>query len=162
MAPRQLILVRHAHAVSEIDNVERPLSATGLAQARHIAAVTSEIIPEVDVIYHSSKKRTEETAEILGGSIKSASGIRWRGGLNPNDPPSDFFSELAGEDHQRVMIVGHLPFLDDMAAQLLGGRQAPRAVRFSLATAANLVRSGRRWKLMWMINPATVEQAAER
>ena len=162
MSSRQLILVRHAQAVSEIDNFEQPLSTTGLAQARHIAAVTSEVIPEVDVIYHSSKRRAEETAEILGGTIKSTHGIRWRGGLNPNDPPADFIKELASEDHQRIMIVGHLPFLEELAAQLLGGRQSPRAVRFSLATAANLVRSGRRWKLMWMINPAAVELPAER
>jgi phosphohistidine phosphatase len=153
----QLLLVRHAKAVSEIEDPQRPLSAEGQSQAKQIAAVIGKVIPQVDVIYHGGKRRAEETADILATAIESLKGVRWRAGLNPNDPVEDLLKELNEEGHDRVIIVGHLPFLGHLASRLLTGSVGSRTVRFAPASAANLSRSGKRWKLIWMVNPTLAE-----
>ena len=153
----QLLLIRHAQAVSEIEDPERPLSAEGRQQAKQTGSIISRVLPQVDVIYHGSKRRAEETAEILAAAIESENGVRWRSGLNPNDPVDQIMKELDAEGHKRVMIVGHLPFLGHLASRLLTGTVGPRTVRFAPASAANLTRSGKRWKLVWMVNPTLAE-----
>ncbi len=153
MSIKELLLVRHGEAMAASDNPERPLAAQGLSQARRTAAILGDVNGQIDVIYHSSKKRAEETAEILATSIESRNGVRWRSGLNPNDPVADILAELDDEDVERIMIVGHMPFLSRLASLLLSGRPDPPVVDFGLASAAAFARESDSWKLRWMVDP---------
>ncbi len=161
MAIRQLYLVRHGDAVPEFQHPERPLSTEGVAQIERIGTVLKDVARDVEVIFHSSKKRTEQTAEILAETIKPASGVRWRAGLNPEDPIEPFFEELEAEEFGVVMLAGHLPFLPALASWLLSGKQKPQLIGFGLGAVASLHRSGQAepWTLLWMLDPQIVNDA---
>lgn len=157
MPVNELILVRHGLALPASEDPKQPLSDEGREQVMRTAGILASVVKQVDVIYHSSKSRTEETAELLATTLRVPGGVRWRGGLNPNDGVDTLLEELDGETPERVMIVGHLPFLSHLASRLLVGKVDPELVRFSLATAAALSRERKGWVLRWMIDPVLVE-----
>jgi len=157
---RTLYLVRHGQPVTEIVDPERPLSDTGVAQVRKVAAVLADITGQVDLVCHSGLKRSEESAEILATAVKPRSGLRWSPGLKPDDPPARFLADLEAEDFQSVMVAGHLPFLSRLSSLLLTGQEQPEVVGFSMGAAACLVRAeeGVTWALRWMIDPTIVKR----
>lgn len=160
MSIRSLILVRHGLPVSEIVDPERPLSDTGQAQIKKVAAVLGDIAGQVDLVCHSGLKRSEETAEILAAAVHPRSGMRWSPGLKPDDPPARFLADIDAEGFQIVMVAGHLPFLGRLASLLLAGQEQPEVVGFSMGAAAYLERTEKPavWALRWMIDPTIVKR----
>jgi phosphohistidine phosphatase len=160
VAIRSLYLVRHGQPVTEIVDPERPLSDTGHAQIKKLAAVLADITGEVDLICHSGLKRSEETAEILAAAVRPRSGVRWCPGLKPEDPPARFLADLEAEDFQRVMVAGHLPFLGRLSSLLLTGQEQPEVVGFSMGAAAflELAEGSAQWTLRWMIDPTIAKR----
>jgi phosphohistidine phosphatase len=70
-----------------------------------------------DLILHSNKRRAIETAEAVSltlGGIK----MERREYLNPNDSTDSIIEELNRSD-KNMMIVGHMPFLNELALRLL-------------------------------------------
>jgi phosphohistidine phosphatase len=66
---KQLVLIRHAHALSGSDDHARPLSARGEEEARSVARqlLSEKIIP--DGIICSSSQRTTRTAKIMAEEL---------------------------------------------------------------------------------------------
>ncbi len=157
MALTELYVVRHGLAASERHDPERRLTSEGRAQVERAATVLAGAQIGIDVMYHSGKARAEETAEILAGALQPVAGVRWRRGLGPADSVEEFVSELEEEDHDRVMLVGHLPFVEKLLALLLASKTDPPVVRCSEACVAALVRAEDGWRLRWMLDPTLVE-----
>ena len=80
MSVKELLLVRHGEAMASSDNPERPLATHGHSQARRTAAILGDVKGQIDIIYHSSKKRAEETAEIIASSVQSRNGAASKSG----------------------------------------------------------------------------------
>lgn len=160
MPVNELILVRHGQALPAAEDPKEHLAPEGREQVMRTAGILASVVKQIDVVYHSSKPRAEETAELLAATLRVPGGVRWRGGLNPNDSVETLLDDLDGESAERVMIVSHLPFLSHLASRLLVGKADPELVRFSLATAAALSRERKGWVLRWMIDPELVEAPA--
>lgn len=153
MPLQQLCLVRHGEAAPSDQDPERHLSTRGRAQVRWAAKPLGELDLRVDAVFHSGKPRASETAEILAEVVDSAQGVSQREGLNPNDPVDTLLGELEAEGLERVMLVGHLPFMERLIAFLLLGDPDRRVVRFGEAAVAALRRTPEGWEVSWMVQP---------
>lgn len=123
---RELILLRHAHAEpagrGQAD-IDRPLSATGLAEAEAAGRWLQQHHLVPDRVLCSPARRTRETLqnvlEVIGfveqrlvESIYDASAGTLVGALD------------AHADVQRVMLVGHNPGLEHLVALLNSGQSS--------------------------------------
>ena len=114
----KVFLLQHGDALPAEEDSERPLSERGVAQAKRAAEFLKKMPFYPDVIFHSDRKRSSETAEIICFVL---GGVRMelRGGLNPNDDVAGIMHEIVAADRS-IMLVGHQPFLGRLASALLG------------------------------------------
>ena len=82
----------------------------------------------IDYLWHSGKKRAEQTAEILKGAI-SVKTLSAHDGLGPNDDVKTFEKKIVSVGGD-IMVVGHLPFLSKLASLLLTGLESANMIRF--------------------------------
>lgn len=150
-------LVRHAEAEKKTVDPNRGLTRRGRRDTQRVAALAAKLGLEVQQIRHSGKTRAEQTATILGEALSSSGGVAAVSGLAPMDDVRPVADELSRVS-QPVMLVGHLPFMERLAGQLLVGDANRPIVRFRTAAIACLVRGGEqereiRWQVAWMLTP---------
>ncbi len=149
----RVYLVQHAKAASKQVDPERALTEKGLCEIRKVAAFIKPLNWCVDYLWHSGKRRAEQTAEILAEVVRINEAKIARDGLGPNDDVTVLRDELVslGRD---VMIVGHLPFLSKLASLLLAGSESAGTVAFKQGGIACLSRSDQnQWQIDWMVIP---------
>lgn len=123
----ELYLLRHAIAVErgtpgfEVDHL-RPLTDEGRARMERIAAGMAALELKFDVILTSPYVRAHQTAEIAAAALKQAKKLRHEPALQADRSPQEFVARLAGKlaEHERILAVGHEPFLSSLATLLLG------------------------------------------
>mgnify|MGYP000931462226 CR=1 FL=1 len=123
---RELILLRHAHAepagTGQAD-LDRPLSAVGLAEAEAAGKWLKDNNLQPDCVLCSPARRTRETLEAVVG-ITGFFEHRLEDGIYDATPGT-----LAGlvddrKDIERLMIVGHNPGLERLVALLNTGESS--------------------------------------
>ena len=149
----KVYLVRHGSATSSGDDPRRPLSEPGLRQAEKLADFVAKAGVAVQETWHSSKLRARETAEILVARGGLEGPLKERSGLLPEDPVGPVADELSAVDGD-LCVVGHLPFMADLAAELTSSGSARTEFIFSTCTMLCLERHGRgNWAVRWLISP---------
>ena len=149
----KLYLVQHAKAVSEDVNPERPLSEQGRRDIQKVAAFIKPLNLSVDYLWHSTKTRAIQTAEILAEVIKINKEKIEREGLAPNDDVTGINDELASAQ-QDIMIVSHMPFVCKLASLLLTGQEFAGTIAFKQGGIVALSSSEpNQWQIEWMIAP---------
>jgi len=121
---RELILLRHAHAepaVAGQSDADRPLSPEGVAEAEAAAAWLKAHVQAPDRVLHSAALRTQQTcARVLAalGYIDSREDARIY------DPtPGELFTVIDEHaDAERLLLIGHNPGLEQIAALLSTGQ----------------------------------------
>jgi phosphohistidine phosphatase len=73
-------------------------------------------------------------------------------GLAPLDDVKPVAAELTGASAP-IMLVGHLPFLERLAGQMLVGDPERAVVRFHNAGIVCLTRTNDRWQVSWIVTP---------
>ena len=121
---RELILLRHAHADEAIPgqaDIDRPLSAEGLAEAEAAAVWLAEqkLIP--DRVLCSPSRRTRETMEAV---LAKVGYIEQRLDDGIYEATSGTLAGLADahRDAERLLLVGHNPGLEQLAALMHSGQ----------------------------------------
>jgi len=148
-----LYLARHGDAKSEDEDPKRPLSDKGVEEVKRVAAFLEPLGLGLGALWHSGKARAEQTAEILASALSVKDGIMKQRGLSPMDPVGPILKELVRRD-QDLMIVGHLPFLGNLASALLGGTDKPVLVSFEQSAVLCLERiDEENWTVKWKIAP---------
>jgi phosphohistidine phosphatase len=145
-------LVQHAEAKSKEQDPDRPLTKRGRRDAEAVAAAAARLGVQVDQIRHSGKTRARQTAEILGQALSPANGIVAMSGLGPADDVGPVASELAAVADP-IMLVGHLPFMQRLAGQMLAGDPDCAVVEFTYAGMVNLARHEGGWRVQWVVTP---------
>lgn len=150
----KVLLVRHGEAVSETIDPNRSLSSRGQRQVEQIAAFLDDANVVFDRIMHSGKTRARQTADQLGRYLIPGIETEAVSGLNPEDSVNHFAEQVL-EWTQNTIIVGHLPFLAKLVAQLIkGGDGSHPFILFTPATAICLERDEEGlWSIIWMIQP---------
>jgi phosphohistidine phosphatase len=166
--PLTLYLIRHAHAgqgdPSDPHDHQRPLSAKGRAQAAALGAALAGLEVRFDRLFSSPYTRAAETAAPLvahtkGGRAEPLSA------LTHDDYPG-LLSVLAttlGAGDRRVALVGHEPYLSELAAYLLTGEASGMALRMRkgmLVRLEGLLKPGR-MALHTALPPKLVRQLAQ-
>ncbi len=148
----KLYLLRHGDALPASLDPERPLSGRGREQIRQVAALARERGIGFRQLFTSPLVRARESASLLvaAAPLSSEDGLPDPAeGLLPNDPVAPWARRLAtlGED---AAIVGHNPFLEELAECLIPGVR----MVFETGTLLALERSDvGTWRLRYRIDP---------
>lgn len=124
----KLYLVQHGLAFPREKDPERPLSVQGKSQTQRTAEYLKSRSIEVDTIWHSTKLRAVQTAEIIAEAV-GCKDRKAREDLNPDDPVKQFPEEIL-KAKKDIMMVGHLPFLQKLAGLLLAGLEEKKIITF--------------------------------
>ena len=146
---RELILLRHAHAEPATTgqaDLDRPLSAQGLAEAEAAGRWLAAHGLAPDRILCSPARRTRETLEAVLASTGYAE-QRLEPSIYEATPGTLFGLLQAQADVERLMLVGHNPGMERLVALLHSGqsgeyRGMPTAAVAVLALPAALIEPG--------------------
>ena len=122
----RVCLVHHANAVGPGVDSQRPLSELGRSQADRLAARAREHGLRPEVIWHSGKLRSRQTAEPFLRVCNPFADFRMVRGLRPDDPVDWMRDDLAAETRE-VLLVGHMPHIAELLHALV-----PAAASFPL------------------------------
>ncbi|MHC4534438.1 MAG: phosphohistidine phosphatase SixA [Planctomycetota bacterium] len=148
----KLYLVQHAKAASKDIDPARSLTEEGLGEIKKITSFIKPLNLSVDCLWHSGKKRAQQTAECLAEVITINKEHTARDGLAPNDDVKAIENKIMLLK-QDIMIVGHLPFLSNLASLLVAGRDSSETVAFRNAGIVCLNCTDNQWQLDWIIIP---------
>ncbi len=112
-----LILWRHAQTEDSLPDLERQLTPLGRKQAARMAAWLDRSLPSGCRILCSPAVRTRQTADALGRKYKVVPEI------GPGADPQQVLAAAGWPDARGpVLLVGHQPWLGQVAALLLAGQ----------------------------------------
>jgi phosphohistidine phosphatase len=121
-------LVQHGKSLPKDVDPEKGLSKEGILEVQRIAEVAAGYGCKVGKIYHSGKKRAQQTAEIFETYLKPENGVEIINGINPLDDVVAFSKSRSLEDN--VMLVGHLPFMERLTSYLVIDAIEPPLFKF--------------------------------
>jgi phosphohistidine phosphatase len=149
----RLYVVRHGDAVSEEVDRTRPLSHEGKATVQGVASFLGQSGVRVGRVLHSGKKRAEQTAKLLAATLADIGQREEMEGLKPHDPVAPIVKAI-DEWIEDTMIVGHLPFVGNLVAHLVGGSKTASLILFQPVTTVCLVRvEDEAWMILWVLSP---------
>lgn len=156
-----LYLFRHGDAAPrgpDGTDAARMLTDRGRAEVRESAHGLARLGVKLDVILTSPLVRARDTAAIAGEVLRPADGTRLCQPLGPGGTDRALFDAIAARGGGRIMLVGHLPQLPEIASVMVwGGRDGAIALR--KAGVIRLVTAGlpprARGELHWLL---TAEQ----
>jgi phosphohistidine phosphatase len=144
--------MRHGDAVPEIMDAARPLSERGEREVERIVEQLKSQNVRVDAFLHSSKRRAQQTAEMVKKYLNSPGELMSKENLGPNDDPAYIFEEL-NKYVSDVMIVSHMPFLPNLLSRLMPDAAMGGAGRFQTGSVAALEKTDGQWSLLWVMSP---------
>jgi phosphohistidine phosphatase len=154
-----LYLVQHGAAKPESEDRERPLTDEGRRTVERTAAWLKSVGVSVHRIEPSDKLRARQTAEILGTRLNPPEGTRQAAGLAPNDDVRPTVSRLEKET-KNLMLVGHLPHLSRLVAQLVGLPADQIVVQFRMGGVVRMDRNETgNWVIQWAVVPELLPPA---
>lgn len=146
-----LYLVHHGDAVGPGVDSMRPLSDRGRADVARLAAAAVRQGAKPDIVWHSTKLRSRQTAELFWQACNPLAAFAATRGLLPDDPPVWMRDRLAGETRS-ILLVGHMPQLPGLLNALRGEEHRPVS-GFPLNGCVALEAEGDRWKEIWRLEP---------
>ncbi len=146
----RLYLIQHGIALPESKDPQKGLSNKGVVQTQKTAEFLRRQDTKIDLIWHSKKLRAVQTAQIFSQHITVAEIVE-RDDINPQDSVDKFAAELQAADKD-AMIVGHLPFLQKLAAKMLANSTNIELISFKNSGVVCLEYK-ESWKILWMISP---------
>jgi phosphohistidine phosphatase len=147
----RLYLVQHGLAVDPAEDPARPLSDDGRREVESVAGIAAHFGLPVKRVVHSGKLRARQTAELLAAQLNPVEGVVARDGLAPKDDVAAFV-DVGLEDG--LMVVGHLPFLERLAGQLLV--DDPDRTLFRMQNGGILAlerQADATWLIRWAVMP---------
>ena len=166
-----LYIIRHAIAVEaasfEGDDSQRPLTGKGQKKMRSIAQGLKELEIQLDLILTSPYLRSTQTAEILAKKfdLKEEQVI-----CTDHLAPTGYADQLVDEINekygavQHIAIVGHEPYLSNLASVLITGDPNVSIVLKKggiCRLAIEKIQYGRCAMMEWLLSPAQLVEIGE-
>lgn len=149
----RLYLAQHGEAMDKSEDPERHLTEAGRGEVGKVAAFLRPLGLEVRAVWHSGKPRAGETAGILAEGLRAAEGVQQHDGLAPNDPVAPVVAEIESSG-QDLCLVGHLPFMSNLASSLVAGDQGTAVAAFRHGGVLCLERESEEgWRVAWYVRP---------
>jgi len=148
-----IYLVQHAECLPKDQDPEKGLSDLGTANATRIAEVAAGYNVPVARILHSGKKRARQTAETFARHLAPPDGVAAVEGINPLDDVIPFGDRL--DSTADTMVVGHLPFMEKLAAYLVTGKVDRPVFKFQNAgiVCLDIHPDAGTWVVRWALMP---------
>lgn len=123
-----IYLLRHGIAIDRAHprcppDPERYLTDKGVARTRAAADGMAALDIMPDLVISSPYVRARQTAEIAVERIGYRGELETDKSLIWDRPPERIAGRLAGRTEESVMLVGHAPHLDELAAYLVGAER---------------------------------------
>ncbi|WP_367607816.1 phosphohistidine phosphatase SixA [Legionella sp. W05-934-2] len=112
--------VQHGKSYAFEEDPQQGLTEAGMLETEKVAQAVQPRIYKLNQIYHSGKKRTEQTALIFAKVLGLEEQVAILDGIKPMDDVKSFALVLP-ED---ALIVSHLPFLEKLTNYLVGGDES--------------------------------------
>ena len=121
----EIYLMRHGTPYSVDEDPQKSLNNTGVKECAIAGKTLIRLGVDADLVVSSSKKRALQTAEIISEAIGYAKDkIVISPVLAPQGFPKDVISFLEDfQDKRKVLIVGHLPLLENLVYELINNEQ---------------------------------------
>ena len=120
----ELILWRHAEAEDGSPDLARALTPKGRKQAARVAEWLRQRLPSRCVLLASPAARAQQTAEALGGRVKTVER------LAPGAAVADILAAAGWPEHKSAaVVVGHQPDLGRCAAYLVSGQHLEWSIK---------------------------------
>lgn len=146
-----IYLVQHGHCFAKEIDPNRGLSPEGKAAITQVGHTVANAGITVPTIYHSGKLRALQTAEIFAECFQTRN-IENITGISPLDNVMDFADHF--QLSEKVMIVGHLPFMERLTSYLITGNQERTIVKFQNAGIVCLEQDKtQNWYVKWTVMP---------
>jgi len=144
-----LYLVQHGKSLAKELDPERGLSPVGFSETEKMAEFAFQQGLVVNTIFHSGKKRAEQSAQLFAETIKPTPIVAQMDGLDPMDDVTQFAGLLI--NYQNSLFVGHLPFLEKLVSFLTTGKPSHLVVKFQNSGVACLEQdqNDHRWSVKW-------------
>jgi phosphohistidine phosphatase len=149
-----LSIVRHAKAErpdTYPSDYVRPLTVRGYKDAARLGTFMAGLEPKVDCILCSPAARAAQTADSLAAELGFTNSVAWHGSIYLAS--AETLLELlrrAPEEAQHVVLVGHNPGLEELAAGLCSGASDNSVLTLITATLAHFELDVTRWsQLRW-------------
>jgi phosphohistidine phosphatase len=139
-----LYLIRHAQAdergPSYPDDSKRPLIEKGFKQVKTLGKVLKALDIEFDALFSSPYTRAAQTAEPLLPQLKKGKHIHYLDTLATDDYSQLLIDvkERLSEKDKTIALVGHEPYLGQLAANLLTGDRDEPKMNFKKAALLEL------------------------
>ena len=148
-----LFLVQHGQSLPQDQDPQKGLSVEGIAETERIAEVAKGYKVPVAGITHSGKTRARQTAEIFAKALEPGGGMNERSGLSPLDDVAAFAGSIDSADNR--MLVGHLPFMERLAAYLITGSIERCVFKFqnSGIVCLDMDPNSQGWVIKWTLMP---------
>jgi len=151
-----LFLVQHGKSVSRDVDPQKKLSDLGFRETQRISPVAKGYGIPVKKIFHSGKKRAEQTARIYHEALEIQAPMETISGINPLDDVRAFAARI--DPDANWMVVGHMPFMERLVSYLTTGSEEIRVYRFQnsgiVCLEAEQNADGQLdWSIKWTLNP---------
>ncbi len=120
MAIQTLFLLRHGEAHHGSPDELRELTSVGRTEVRSNLLKAADRLPPLDLVFHSGLVRAIQTAEIVTSELAPNLYPQFLDGITPWGDPQIFCNSLESEAAERVLVVTHNPFVEDLVAFLTG------------------------------------------
>lgn len=154
MTVRNLILWRHAEAevlMHGASDLERALTKKGHKQAKQMAGWLKKYLPRQTYVLVSPSVRTRETIAYWGDDWQEDNR------LAPERPLAPLLQLLAQSPFESVMLVGHQPWIGELAAHGLGMLDGQISIKKGAVWWLRLPKSGLPYKLYSVQSPDLIE-----
>lgn len=148
----KLYCVRHAEAVSAIEDPERPLTLQGTEDVRAIAQHFLTQSLRVSQVIHSQRLRAKQTAEILVQALNPQTVTESKTGLDETDSIDELVDQI---EHWQddTMLVGHMPFMSRLVSALVVDEPYHHLINFVPGTVVCLEKQAQQWLVSWVLVP---------
>ena len=146
-----VFLVQHGLSLPKLEGPEKGLSEKGREETLKIAEVAAGYGVKISQIFHSGKKRAEQTALIMAETLCPGLGPEQMANISPMDDVTGLGKRL--NPNSNHMVVGHLPYMEKLVAYLTTGREAPKVLKFQNSGIVCLDQDDSGWFIRWTLNP---------
>ena len=151
-----LFLVQHGRSASKDIDPEKGLTDLGQEETKTMAKLAGDYRIPVQQIFHSGKKRAEQTAIIYQEMLGLQTPIKKIPGINPMDDVQAFAATI--DPQKNWMVVGHLPFMERLVGFLTTGSADIRVYQFQNSGIVCLDMQQEPvmtpdWFIKWTLNP---------
>lgn len=152
----KLYLMRHGEALSPQVDPERGLTDNGKLKIESVANYLQQQGLMFQQVYHSKKKRAQQTAEIMTRLISPEITPAIHQNITPNDDPNLILSEIYSWDED-TLITSHLPFIPNLMTLLTGKDAFLTPITFETGTIICLQKNNSaNWMLEWSTCPSEI------